>query len=201
MTRAIFAAVDRWHSAWPIIGLASLLAGARWLVMATPANFSGWLPASWFTADNLGTTRLGLSAGFALLFLAMLPLLLMRRWSAPGATVIDQLGLAWPHCVGRRSWALLGGLFVAAAGLGTIAPWVSGEIAAAYPLDWNAGRSPGALLRTELLVLVLIAATEIFYRGIVLRLLHDRVGTVAIYLCAAIYTLDHIGAPVLELLA
>jgi hypothetical protein len=191
--------VNRWRNAWPIIGIASLVAAARWLVMTTPANFAGWLPASWFTADNLGTTRLCLSASVALLFLVVLALLLLRRWAGPGTSVADQLGVRAPDLAGRSSWWVLAGFFVGAAGLGLLAPWVSDEIAAAYPLDWHAGRSPLALLRTELLVLVLIAATEIFYRGMVVRLLHDRVGVLAIYISAAIYTLDHIGAPRLEL--
>jgi hypothetical protein len=166
--------------------------------MSSPSHFQPWLPAAWFDPAHRGTTRLALNLLCSAALLVVAPAWLLARCRGLRPRDAWRAALARPE-LGPATGRWIALLAAGGVALGLVAAAVSEPVRLHYPLDWNAGRGPLALLRSELLVAGLILCTEIFYRGLALQAVRDGFGPAAVYLVAAIYTLDHVGAPTPEL--
>jgi hypothetical protein len=187
------------------LALLVALPGLRWLAMSSPAPYRRLLPPAWFEGEALGLTRLGLNAAWCALFLAALPLVLVglglrrdRDRDSLAATLGREAALGaprWPRR-GQGAIAIVATAGAISAGVAAAA-WLP-ELRAAYPIYRGAARGVGDWGLSAALTLGVLASTELFYRGLALSVLRRGFGRAAIYLVAALYALDHVGAPMLE---
>lgn len=174
------------------------LAAARWFLMSNPSHFSSWLPDIWFNADNRGLTRSALNAFSSwLVLIGMLALCGRFLWPklVPGWGCFGSVGPVQPiPSVANFPVVLVcGGIL-----LGVLGVWLIPDLKNTYPVYRQAGSTFASLVLSESLTVILILATELFYRGGALFALEKRLGTPAVYAIAPIYTFDHIGGPLVE---
>jgi membrane protease YdiL (CAAX protease family) len=171
--------------------------------MSSPGHFTGWLPEAWFRGEPLSLTRYSLNTVASWLFLVLIPgliLVLPRRKGAGVRDLVrDGFFLGRPE---NWSWKIGGGvllLLMAAVLTGLLATWLIPSLRESYPVVRTASRSTGMFLVSCSLTVGLILATELFYRGLALSAMQNGFGIGAVPILAAVYALDHIGAPTAEL--
>ena len=172
-----------------------LLAGARWWVMSTPDHFIPWLPSSFFLNDNFSLTRQIANTSTSLLFLVLIPLMTIRSSEFSKKSLF---AVGFPQLTYLQYRALLI-LVMCSVVLGVVATSFMPSLRASYPVFRGASKGFWFLLLSESLTVAMILVTELFYRGVALSLLYQRLGSSALYLLALVYGLDHIGAPTSEL--
>jgi len=186
-----------------LLVLLLLCASGRWLLMSDPGHFTPWMPSSWFDPGTISFTRAWLNVASSVLWLVVLPLVLTALlvgldWESGGAVRLMRLA---PPVFPFPIWRVVAGaLLVGGLACGILGPLLFAELAETYPVYRRAGENLLNLAVSESLVLGLILTTELFYRGIALTLLASRFGGLAVYLLVPLYFLDHVGAPMPELL-
>lgn len=179
-----------------MLAAVATLALLRWYAMSTPENFAWFLPAAWFQGEARSLTRAALNLFCCWTFLVIVPLLLL---ASRGEYSRESWGLTRPRFT-SRAWLISAGLLPFGAGLvGLLAVRYVPGVAGAYPVYQAAARSVAGVLLSTAMTLSLILATELFYRGAALFSLERGFGRRAVYLLLPVYVLDHLGAPVAEL--
>lgn len=189
---------------WVVLLGVCILAGIRWFVMSSPLHFMGWMPSAWFRGEVLSVTRQSLNVAASWLFLAIIPGLftffLIDRSASIRTIMRDGFLLGKPTNCSKTVSLSITLLVIGAIVIGLIATASIPSLRDTYPIVRSAGNSLWMLIVSCSLTFGLILATEFFYRGIALSTLHKQFGSWAVYLLALVYVLDHVGAPIVELI-
>ncbi len=189
----------RTPGALPILALLICFAAMRWFAMSTAAPYRAAFPDAWMRGSALGLTRLAINAVVCVLFLVVLPGCVVRlrdREEGWWTATVSMVGRAsFPP--GGGWWWSIGPLASIAVGVG--AAQMIPSICSVYPIYRDACLGLGGhTLVAEAAYAVILLATELYYRGVLLVAFRSMIGGWAVPAMAMVCAMDHAGAPAAE---